>query len=686
MEFYRFKYKYKKSFWVVNHKSLEASFLKFGDERFMVGREKKLPPKDRLANIFAELAKLKSPSLLVVDNVNDSGELKKCLYWLKRCYNLHILITTRIPKFSDAEHLWLEEPKLRQSLRFFKMCNTGGKAKRKVLKELLGNVNKNPLMVRILAQAFGGKRVNVPYFSLQTMADELHDILLDLGRDRKILTRYNAGSEKLQLEHPEDLVMSVYQWLDLPEEEKSLLSALCVLPSENIAWEFLKKSYPDLDVFKILQSLAAKGFLQLETKRKLLSVCPLVENTIRFLQKDRFFEDSKPMIEQVMNQLSDQSLLDAKMARYRELLLRYTYFIIGELNSKGKELAVLNGALGNYHKNTGNLRASLPAYGKSCLIFEDLYKDDAENPDLRYNLAVSYYKLGSTHRKLQSDRKALKCFERNTKLTKELHDDYPKNSSLKDGLASSLERLAEVHRDLKNVDKALACYKNCVKLTKVLCQSSPDEVSHKKRLVKSYENLGDIHKARRKFANALDCFENGVRQAMKIYQDFSKDVEVKKNLVQLYSKLGSTQLAMGRVNLAHKCFGRENSFLREMVRSFPKELQWKKLLAHSWEKLGSMHSKLGQSEKALKCFQQEIALFGKLCKSFPKDTSLENGLAVAYAKLATFYRDKQRNLPQARNYFGKAKSLWGNLAGQFPQNKMFATFLGRVKKDLQKVA
>ena len=57
-----------------------------------------------------------------------------------------------------------------------------------------------------------------------TMADELHDILLDLKK--KNFDSLNAGSEKLQLEHPEDLVMSVYQWLD-PEEKSLLLFAFC---------------------------------------------------------------------------------------------------------------------------------------------------------------------------------------------------------------------------------------------------------------------------------------------------------------------------------------------------------------------------------------------------------------------------------------------------------------------------
>ena len=176
-----------------------------------------------------------------------------------------------------------------------------------------------------------------------------------------------------------------------------------------------------------------------------------------------------------------------------------------------------------------------------------------------------------------------------------------------------------------------------------------------------------------------------MRHALRIYKDFRKDVEAKKSLLQLYSKLGLTQLAMGRVSFAQKCFGRENAFLKEMVKTFPKELQWKKGLAVSWEKMGSMHSKLGEVNKALKCFQQEAELFNKLCKSFPQDTSLENGLAVAYAKLGIFYRDKHKDAPQARNYFGKAKSLWGNLAGKFPQNQMFAKFSDRVKKDLQSV-
>ncbi len=684
-EYYtRYKGYYNSSFWLANNKSIEDSFLKFGAEHFLSEREQNLPQKKRLDLIFAKLSSSKDNSLLVVDNVNEPKEMKSCLLRLGECENLHILITTRISQWDNEKYLWISEPKSKKTRKLFKKYSPHSVSE-KLLKEVIENLGNNVFSVKLLAQNFNTKKELEPDYTLQQMVDAVQKSLLTLSKSKKISFTYKSSDGNLQVKSPEDMVMAMYEVMELSEQEKQMLSALVVLPKENILWDFFEKIYPDLDVEKAIRGLADKGWINLGERRKVLSICKVVEDAIRFLQKDRLFQDCKPMIEQITFQLSQKEILATQKSGYCQLLLRYTFFIMDVLGEKGKEIAVLNGALGNYHKNEGDMVSSLSSYGKACLIFEDLCQEKTKDNELKYNLAVSYYKLGTIHKELEDIDKALRCFERNTKLIKNLHDAYPRNISMKSGLASSFDVLGLVHRELENSDKAKACYRQCLALTQNLCQASPEDISFKKRLVKSYENLGEIYKAKQILDKALDCFEEGTRQALQVCKELAKDVDAKKDLVQLFSKLGLTQMTLGRFDLALKCFTRENSLYQQMFKHFSKELFWKQGLAVSYEKMGSMQSRLGELDEAQKSFGKEIALFGELCKSFPRDTNLENGLAVSYAKLATFYRAKRKDARQARHYFGKAKSLWGNLAGQFPQNKMFAKFLGNVEKDLQRL-
>ncbi len=674
---------YKERYWIGAQKSIEESFLRFGEEQILVGNEQKLPEKKRLERIFDKFAKLEN-SLLVVDNLNDARQMKICLSWLERCNNLQVLITTRLPEFPNVEYFQLESPKLRACLKLFKKHCSKCKPK-KMLKEVVENLGNNVFLVQLLAKNLQHNRKRDSEYTLSNMVEDLHNGLLTLGKSKKVATKNNAGSDKLQVRQLEELVMAVYDGMDLAEQEKTLLSVFVVLPSENIAWQFLERSYGDEGVEKHLMSLTKKGLLNWDEKRKIVSVCSLVAEAVAHLHRDRTFDDCKPMLEQISQQLFGKEILSAKKARYSQLLLRYTSSVMKELDGQGKEIAVLHGALGNYYKNVGDLSSSLPSYGKACLIFEDLCKGSTSNQDLKYNLAVSYYKLGAIHKELENAVKALKCFELNTKLNKELYDAYPQNSSVQSNLAYSFDLLGLMHKELDNMQKAQVCYGNCLKLVEELCRTLPQESSFKKRLIKSYENLGDIHKTRKNFNQALECFEKGTRQALKVCEEFAKDVSAKKDLVQLFSKLGLLQMSLNRVDLAVRCFSRENALYRQMHKKNPKELFWKQGLAVSYEKLGTMQSKLGELDKAQKSFEQEVSLFTQLCKSFPQDANLENGLAVSYAKFATFYRAKRKDTRQARHYFGKAKSLWGNLVGQFPQNQLFSKFLSNVERDLHRL-
>ncbi|MEL6143675.1 MAG: NB-ARC domain-containing protein, partial [Bacteroidota bacterium] len=86
--------------WVVSEKSITNALLLLAIPLGLRFPEEMANP-ERIQILLKALARIKKPSLLVIDNANEPNDLRENYQTLRRCSNFHILLTTRIRRFSE---------------------------------------------------------------------------------------------------------------------------------------------------------------------------------------------------------------------------------------------------------------------------------------------------------------------------------------------------------------------------------------------------------------------------------------------------------------------------------------------------------------------------------------------------------------------------------------------------------
>ncbi|MEZ5083804.1 MAG: NB-ARC domain-containing protein [Bacteroidales bacterium] len=473
--YHNYKNEYEHLAWLLSEKSIANALLRLKDNLGFSPDQNKLTIDEQLEIIITKLANLKKPSLLVIDNANELNDLEQNYLALKRCSNLHLMLTTRITKFDDVHCFKVEGLSEPFAIELFKKHYPNHyNEEDELLKEIIKNIDNNTLIIELLAKNLRELNMLESQYNLRQLADDLHQSLLKLSKSQKISTSYQANSHKLRVEKPEDIVMAMYDFTELNEAEKQMISVFTLLPNEAISFDFLKQSFPDQDIKTNLLSIAQKGWVDFNNKEMLFKVNQVIQDVAYENQKDRLFTDCKAMIEKLSSHLSGDDILHQDQFLFTQLLVNYAESIVNKIPDENEAIAVLNQSLGKYYTNTGDVTVSLTVYNRMNTIFQELQKSDLNNEDFKNGLAISYSKLGETHTALGNLDKALTYFEKDIELSKELYEAYPQNVSFKNGLAISYARFGVFHRDnLKNIKEAKLCFSKAQSLWKELVRQSP---------------------------------------------------------------------------------------------------------------------------------------------------------------------------------------------------------------------
>jgi tetratricopeptide (TPR) repeat protein len=474
--YHEFKDEYNHVIWLLSKKSIANALFMLRDTLGFTPDQKLMTTEEQMEIMLTKLANLKKPSLLVIDNANELDDLRQNYLVLKRCSNLHVILTTRITEFDNVPCFKVKGLSEPYAIELFKKYYPHhNEEENDLLKEIIINIANNTLIIELLAKNLRELNKLEPQYSLQQLANDLQQSLLKLSKSHKISTFYQTNSQNLRIEKPEDIVMAMYDFSELDDGEKQMISVFTVLPNEAIRFDFLKLCFADQDIATALESIAQKGWVDFIEEDKLFKVNQIIQDVAFEKQKDRLFTDCKPMIETITNYLNGEDILHHDRFVVTQLLVNYAVSISNKITGENEELALLCHNLGIYHSSIGDIVRSLTAYEKMYTIFQKLHESDIDNPEFKNGLAISYSKLGQTHSELGNLEKALNYFEKDIELSKELYEAYPQNVSFKNGLAISYEKLGSFHRDnLKNSNEAMICFKKAQLLWKELVQQAPE--------------------------------------------------------------------------------------------------------------------------------------------------------------------------------------------------------------------
>ena len=455
-----------------------------------------MPAPERLQAMLAAMARLDKPCLLIIDNANDVRELEKHYLALRSCPNFHILLTTRITTFGQAETYRIEPLKEADALALFKRHYPKHQDDEDdLLKSIRTAVGGNTLVMELLAKNLAAINADEIFYSL---ADLLHDLqkrgLLQLSQTGIVTIAEKGRHPALKKANPTDIIAALYDEMEmvvpLTEAEQRLLCNLAVLPAENVAYDLLKTllAPPDAKAFSgTLTDLAQRGWLEksLQKNASCYKISPVVQEITRHKNKENLPAYCETLINTLIEKLAYQPGIGHFLnASYQEAALysRYAVAVKTCCQETDYKLSLLCDRIGNYHQTTGNLDQALMFYKEYHRLAKELLDAYPDNADFKNSWAIACERVGTTHTALGHLDQALGFYKQSHCLANELYDAYPDNVRFKNGLAVSFIKLGWFFEEVENKAKASEYYRQSQVLLEQLVGGSPLNVKFKSNL------------------------------------------------------------------------------------------------------------------------------------------------------------------------------------------------------------
>ncbi len=670
--------------WVFADKSLLDALLTLAPKLHLTFPQE-MSNEQRLELLLQALRELDKPSLLVIDNANKLSDLEQNYTKLRSCPNFHILLTTRITEFEQADiyriHALAEADAMALFKRLYPMHKT---TEDELLKGILKAVEYNTLVLTLLAKnLYRFNRLKINY----SLHDLLHDLqnkgLLALSKSRAVQTDY----KNLKKAKPEVIISAMYDLGELSEQENAILSVLSVLPAENIAFEvlqellvtksetsnmitsllerlgvdtpseffkteILEKENIDIVYFdgflklftvqskfknldETLLDITQKGWLEYSEETASFKISPVIQEVTREKQSN-LLDNCQQLIISLIDKLDhEQGIGHFKNVSYEKatLLARYTESVVDSLKTPNHAIAILCERLGNFHRTVGNLDKALSYFTGEVAFLEKLYVNFPSTLAIKNSLARAYQWVGGISLMYGNLDKALLYFEEFNNLMKKLRIAYPDNVGFKKGFGISCEKLAETYVKLNDFCRALSFFEDEKALFEELYTAYPLNVEFKTSLGISYQKLGEVHIILGNLEKALEFFEKSYQLIKELYAAYPNNVRFKTGLGISYQKLGEVHIILGNLEKALEFFEKSYQLIKELYAAYPDSVDIKNYLAVCYSKLWEIHSILGNLEKAKINLEQCFLLWSELVADFPAYVEFQQNLDLVKDKL-----------------------------------------------------
>jgi tetratricopeptide (TPR) repeat protein/tRNA A-37 threonylcarbamoyl transferase component Bud32 len=179
-------------------------------------------------------------------------------------------------------------------------------------------------------------------------------------------------------------------------------------------------------------------------------------------------------------------------------------------------------------------------------LYREMLAQEADDPAVRGELALSYFRLGSILEEIGSPADALAAYESSRQMQERLSAEMPNDRDLLSGLANTWSALATLLHKRKEYEKALQWHERALDARTQLAKWSPGRVDHARKRANSSMNIGLVHKDRGDLQNARLFLRQAQTQRLEILQhhsgvgaEASEIEQVRRDLAKGYYNLGN---------------------------------------------------------------------------------------------------------------------------------------------------
>lgn len=622
---------YKNMAWLYVQGQAEVSLL--GLERKLdLAPDPKVDADTRLHNLLAALGNLGAPSLLVLDDLNDEGQLSRMVARLSTLNNFDVLITSRCEPLHGQKSLKLLPLKEDLALEVMKKNYPAFQEReRPYFHQVYHAIGGNTLVIELFGKMLGRlNRYEVQYPLDQLVADLKEGGLFSI-RSIEVATLAGA-SQEYEKADALTVIRKLYgsermrQILDT--RGQFLLSNLALLPSDGGDPVLLKKLIVALSDFDFnfensLDDLCAIGWVEFDPGSRRITMSPVVQEIIRERQSERLLVDSLGLVASLKNGIG-RGIATVQMAEsaFDEIrrLVSYGESVCHHLREKADlEIARLNEGLARYYFDVGDLNAAQRAAERMVTTGKSVVSQaQPKDPDPIDMLATGTDMLGRIAFDQGKLHEAINRFNESKFYNEWLVKNRPDIRAYQVGVAISQMHMGEVFYLMRNYDVALRWFQDSLDTRKKIMRSPGAGLSEKAGLAVSSEKLGDVNVRTGDYSNALKYY----REELRLYQELSdaipSNLDFQTGIGSAFFRLGNVLFRQDQFGCAMIYFDVFHQYMGRIVEANPYNVDNQAGFALSFLKVGAMLAeKVERKTVALEKVRQAVSLLQKVVEKVP---------------------------------------------------------------------
>jgi tetratricopeptide (TPR) repeat protein len=319
---------------------------------------------------------------------------------------------------------------------------------------------------------------------------------------------------------------------------------------------------------------------------------------------------------------------------------------------------------------------------KAQELYERLAQEYSDDPALRGETALAWFRLGDIHRLQDHHEEAERAYNEAIFRQEALVRANPGQPLFRQELAKSHNWLGEVLREPgRPPDEPAKHYQKALELQQGLIQEFPSETSYRVELARSHYNLGLVEKDANQLPEARANYDRAVELLTALHQSGSSEPSVRQDLARALINRGVLRRLEGRPKEAEADYDKAIDLLGRLRDEFPARAIYKFERAIACQDRGNLLWSQGRHADALQQEQEALALLSGLVTNFSTRPLYKKKMGNALKNLGAVLASTG-DRKGAEQCWNQARSLFEALARDDPGTADYHGLLGMTLGNL----
>lgn len=341
-----------------------------------------------------------------------------------------------------------------------------------------------------------------------------------------------------------------------------------------------------------------------------------------------------------------------------------------------------------YESNLSRVDAAVDNYRKALAIRQSLVRDDPQNADRKFALAVCYGQTANTLMARGKEPESLVFYKNALEIYESLVASAPAAPKFRSGVAQGYFDLGFVNFELRDTAAARAFYEKSLEIREGLFAETPQDADYARNLAITLKRLGQVFDKDENYADSIELYRRAARLDEARLKLFPDDAQTKRDLSVSYRAIANNLKERKQFAAAWDYSQKSLDLLLELSAIDPPP--YRQNIAQAYRLLGEIKSAAGEFAKAIPLYKQSIAVGEALVRDYNGDFKHKTNLTIVYEHLATIYEklSVEKRSPefhrQGCNALRKSLTLWEEIQMAKTLLRWEETALKRIRQNLEK--